>query len=117
MRRILRNDHLLLAALALIVGAASAYGTFLFRLGIDFLQEASFGFALNETMPTTDVLAWWHIILVPTLGGLFVGLFLHFANGGERAHTIAQVIEASALRGGQITPRAGLTSFVAHGVS
>jgi CIC family chloride channel protein len=117
LRRILRNDHLLLAALALIVGAASAYGTFLFRLGIDFLQEASFGFALNETMPTTDVLAWWHIILVPTLGGLFVGLFLHFANGGERAHTIAQVIEASALRGGQITPRAGLTSFVAHGVS
>lgn len=116
-RRVLRNEHLLLAGMALAVGAASAYGALLFRLAVDFVQASTFGFPLDEMMPSTDVLAWWHIMLVPVLGGLVIGLFLHFFHGGQRAHAIANVIEASALRGGKMSLKDGLVSATAHAAS
>ncbi len=116
LRRILRNDHLLLAAMALVVGVLSGYGTLVFRFIVDVLQESTFGVALSAAVPSTNLLAWWHILLVPTVGGLVVGVFLHLALGG-RAHTIAHVIEASALRGGRMPARDGIVSFFAHAAS
>ena len=56
-------------------------------------------------------------MLVPTVGGLLIGVFLHFANGGNRPHAIADVIEASALRGGKMSLRAGLVSAVGNAAS
>jgi CIC family chloride channel protein len=116
-RRVLRNEHLLLGVMALAVGAVSAYGALLFRLAVDAVQEIAFGVALDEVIPSMDALAWWHIMLIPTLGGLLIGLFLHFFHSGQRAHAIAHVIEASALRGGRISLKDGLVSAVAHGAS
>ncbi len=116
-RRILRNEHLLLAVMALVVGVAAAYGALFFRLAIDFMQELAFGFPLDEMMPSTDALAWWHIMLVPSVGGLLIGVFLHFANGGNRPHAIGNVIEASALRGGKMSLRDGLVSAVGNAAS
>jgi len=117
LRRVLRNEHLLLAAMALAVGAAAAYGALFFRLAIDFVQELAFGLPLDALTPTTEMLAWWHILLVPTAGGLAIGVFLHFAHGGRRAHAIADVIEASALRGGRMSLRDGLVSAVGNAAS
>lgn len=116
-RRIVRNEHVTLGVLAFVVGAAAAYGALLFRLAVGFIQEGAFGFSFDRLMPTTDRLLWWHVLLVPTLGGLVVGLILHRFHNGGRAHSIAQVIEASALRGGRISARDGAVSTVVHAVS
>jgi CIC family chloride channel protein len=116
-RRVLRNEYLLLGVMALAVGAVSAYGALLFRLAVDAVQEIAFGVALDEVIPSMAALAWWHIMLIPTFGGLLIGLFLHFFHSGQRAHAIAHVIEASALRGGRISLKDGLVSAVAHGAS
>lgn len=117
LRRVLRNEHLLLGVMALAVGAVAAYGALFFRLAVDAIQELAFGLPLDEGVPTMESLAWWHIILVPTLGGLMIGLFLHYFHGGGRAHAIAHVIEASALRGGKMSLKDGLVSTVVHGAS
>ena len=117
MRRVLRNEHLLLGVMALAVGVVSAYGALVFRIAVEALQTLTFGAALDEVIPSTEALAWWHIMLVPTVGGLLIGLFLHFFHGGGRAHAIAHVIEASALRGGKMSLKDGLVSAVAHGAS
>ena len=116
-RRVLRNEHLLLAATALAVGAAAAYGALFFRLAIDFVQDFAFGFPLDEMIPSTEALAWWHIMLVPSVGGLLIGIFLRFAHGGNRPHAIGHVIEASALRGGKMSLREGLVSAVGNAAS
>lgn len=116
-RRVLRNEHLLLGVMALAVGAVSAYGALVFRVAVDALQEFVFGLPLDEVVPTLESLAWWHIMLVPTLGGLAIGIFLHFFHSGGHAHAIAHVIEASALRGGKMSLKDGLVSTVAHGAS
>lgn len=116
-RRVLRNEHLLLGVMALAVGAVSAYGAVVFRLGVDAMQETFFGFALDELVPSRGMLSWWHIMLVPTVGGLLIGLFLRVYHGGGRAHAISHVIEASALRGGRMSLKDGLVSAAVHSAS
>lgn len=117
LRRVLRNEHLLLGVMALAVGAVAAYGALFFRLAVDAIQELAFSAPLDVAVPSLETLAWWHIMLVPTVGGLMIGLFLHYFHGGGRAHTIAHVIEASALRGGKISLKDGMVSAVVHGAS
>ena len=117
LRRVLRNEHLLLGVMALAVGAASAYGALLFRLGVEAIQETVFGFSLDALVPTRENLEWWQIMAVPTVGGLLIGIFLHVYHGGGRAHAIAHVIEASALRGGRMSLKDGLVSAAVHGAS
>lgn len=117
LRRVLRNEHLLLGVMALAVGAVAAYGALFFRLAVDAIQEIAFGAPLDVAVPSLETLAWWHIMLVPSLGGLMIGLFLHFFHNGGRAHAIAHVIEASALRGGRMSLKEGLVSSVVHGAS
>jgi len=116
-RRVLRNEHLLLGIMALAVGAVSAYGAVVFRLGVDAMQETFFGFALDELVPTRGMFDWWHIMLVPTFGGLLIGLFLRVYHGGGRAYAISHVIEASALRGGRMSLKDGLVSAAVHSAS
>lgn len=113
-RRIVRNEHLTLGVLALAVGVAAAYGALVFRIGVGEIQKLSFGFSLEEIMLDTGGLPWWQIVAVPAIGGLLVGLILKYANGGKRAHGIAQVIEASALRGARMSLKDGIVSTVVH---
>ena len=117
LRRVLRNEHLLLGVMALAVGVVSAYGALLFRLGVEEMQAVFFGVSLDVAIPTLERITWWHIVLVPTIGGLLIGIFLHVYHGGNRAYSIAHVIEASALRGGRISLKDGLVSAAVNGAS
>lgn len=114
MRRLARNEHLIMGAMALGIGIAAAYGALVFRIGVGEIQRASFGISLGEFLPDASHLPWWLVIAVPTLGGLFVGAVIKFANGGRRAHSVAHVIEASALRGGRMSLKDGIVSTVIH---
>ncbi len=113
-RRIVRNEHLTLGVLALVVGIAAAYGALVFRFGVGKIQEVSFGFSLEEFVLEAGGLPWWQVLAVPAVGGLLVGLILKFAHSGARPHGIAHVIEASALKGGRMSLRDGLVSTVIH---
>lgn len=113
-RRLVRNEHLTIGVLALAVGIAAAYGALIFRIGVGEIQKIGYGFPLDEVVLETGGLPWWQVMAVPALGGLFVGLILKFLHGGGRAHGIAHVIEASALRGGRMSLKDGLVSTVIH---
>lgn len=112
-RRIVRNEHLTLGVLALVVGVAAAYGALVFRIGVGKIQEVSFGFSLDEIILEAGSLPWWQVVAVPAIGGLIVGLILQF-HGRGRAHTISHVIEASALKGGRMSLKDGIVSTVVH---
>jgi len=59
----------------------------------------------------------WQVLLIPTAGGLLVGLFLQFVMPGGRAMGVADVIEAMALRNGRMRLRDGLSSALVSIVS
>ena len=111
-----RNEQLVLSVLAAIIGVVVAYGAIGFLALITLLQELTFTtdltFAsiLERIYLFSSSLPWWHVMLVPTVGGFLIGLFLKFVMPGGQAQGVAQVIEAGALRGGHIGMDRGLAA-------
>lgn len=117
LRRFLRNDHVVLSVLALAVGLAAGFGAVAFRLAISGVQWLGFGVSEERLITGLAGTPWWLVVVVPTAGGLVIGLFRHFVMGGARAEGVPHVIEAAALNGGRMSLRTGLASAVVHAVS
>ena len=62
-------------------------------------------------------LPWWQLLLVPSLGGLAVGLFVYYLMPEKRPLGVPQVIEASALHGGRMTLSSGIKAAVVSSAS
>ncbi len=107
-RRFIRNDQLILSVLAVIVGAAAAFGTVLMRLAITELHDAFFGTDGGSLVAAVAEASWWQVLIVPSFGGLIIGLLIYYMMPERRHQGVAAVIEASALRGGRMSFRAGL---------
>ncbi|MEC7488729.1 MAG: chloride channel protein [Pseudomonadota bacterium] len=107
-RRFVRNQQLILIVLAVFAGTAAAFGAVLFREIISLFQAGTYGASLEKMSGILKDLPDWHIVIVPTLGGLLIGLFVHYCMPGRRGRGVADVIEAAALRSGSITLREGL---------
>ncbi len=88
----------LLGVTASLIGLVTAGGIWLFKRLIDLVQAI----ALTRLAPALAPLGTWSIALLPFLGGLVVGLILHWFVGVERHHGVAGVIEAVALAGGRL---------------
>jgi len=117
LRAILRNEQLVLLVLAVIMGAVASYGAIAFRYLYLMIQGVSFGTFADMLYTQAQNLPAWHILLVPTLGGLLIGLFVHFFMPGRRPHAVADVMEAVAVRSGRIGMRAGLGSALVSAAS
>ena len=110
LRRILRNDQLVLALLAVVIGAAASAGAIGFRLLLGGVQFLGFGFSSERVATLASGLPWWQILLVPCIGGLAVGLLLRYVMPGQAPLGVPDVMEASALRGARMSLGAGLTA-------
>ena len=116
-RKFAHKEQVVLSLLAVALGVLAAYGSIAFRLLIGMVQELAFGSASERLFSVASELAWWHIILAPTVGGLAVGLFVHTIMPGRRNQGVADVIEASALHDGRMSFRAGIGAALAAAVS
>ena len=111
-----RNDQVVLFFLAAIIGMAAGYGAIGFRLLVAGFQWSFFGNPMDRIFSSAVSLPWWHLILVPTLGGLAIGLFTRFVLPGRLPQGVADVMAASALRSGRMPLREGLAAaFVSAG--
>ena len=97
-------------AAAMVVGMLSAIAAILFRLGIDLLQSPWLGREIEQVVTLGRDVPGWLRLAVPVAGGLVVGLVLQWALVTRRTGSVADVIEARALRSGQLTLREGLIS-------
>ena len=107
---------------ALGIGVLTAYGVIALRLLIGSVQFIGFGVFEERLYETAQTLDWWHILLVPTLGGFVVGgLLVYGKRSGalpdHRAHGIADVMEARGLFGGRVSSKNGLMSAIIAGIS
>ncbi len=117
MRRFLRNDQLVLLVLAIIMGAIAAYGAIGFGYLYRLVQGLTFG-TFAETLYThAQDLPPWQIIAVPTIGGLFIGLFIHFFMPGGRPRGVADVMEGISLHSGRMDIRSTLGAAVVSAAS
>ena len=105
-----RNDQVLLFFLAAIIGMAAGYGAIAFRLLVAGQHYVLFGNPMDRIFSSAVSLPWWHLIMVPTLGGLAIGLFTRYVLPGRLPQGVADVMAASALRNGRMSLREGLAA-------
>ncbi len=100
--------------IALFIGIAAGFAALVFRKSINALQYLAYG---TEDMARIHSLAaqlpWYWVLIVPILGGLAVGLILHFFTPDARSRSVADVIEGAALNEGRVEHREGVASALA----
>jgi CIC family chloride channel protein len=115
--RLVRSEQVILSLLAGLVGVAAAYGSIGFRELIALIQGAGFASMGGPLVAAVAQLPWWQIVAVPALGGLAVGLLVRFFQAGARPHGVAEVMEASVLRGGRIALKQGVVAALGATIS
>ncbi len=92
------SQTVLLVILAILVGLGSGIGVWLFKLTYNLL----FSFLYHTGIGWLAPLGRWAIILIPCLGGLFVGIFNRLFLRTEKIHGTAAVMQSVALSGGRL---------------
>ena len=117
LRKIVRNDQLILAVLALAAGALVGGAVIAFRLLINLFQTVFFGDGTELLVTHLTQLSWAHALAPPVVGGLMVGLFIHYFMPGRRPQGVAEVVEANAFHKGRMSLKTGLYAAVASALS
>jgi chloride channel protein, CIC family len=115
--RLVRHEQVILFILSVVIGLIAGGCAIVFREGIAFVQKLGFGFSSARVHSMAALLPWWHILLVTTAGGLVVGLMVRFLMPGGRPEGVADVVAASALRGGRMPLGNGLWAAAISAVS
>src|SRR5258706_14907885 len=109
----LTSEPVIVGGTGLVLGLLSGLGVWLFKRLIDLASLAAaggLGGVLGRISP-------WALFLVPVVGGLAVGLLMHFFVGEERHHGVAGIMEAVALAGGRLRYQRAPVKVVAAALS
>ena len=117
LRRVLRNDQLVLLVLALLAGVLAAYGAIAFRELYLATRLLAFGTQSEELYSHAAALPAWQRVLAPALGGLFIGLFVRYVMPDRRPRGVGDVMEAVALHSGNMSLRAAIGGAVVSATS
>ncbi|MEO0702424.1 MAG: chloride channel protein [Pseudomonadota bacterium] len=100
--------------IALLIGTAAGFAALFFRRGIEWLQATVYGAEdIKMIHSFAETLEWYHILIIPIIGGLIVGLILNWFTDDGRVRSVADVIEGAALRDGRVETKAGIASAAA----
>ncbi|MCE0505368.1 chloride channel protein [Roseivivax sp. GX 12232] len=97
--------------IALAIGIASGFAALIFRIGIEWLQTRLYGTEDPNLLASfAETLPWYWVLAIPVLGGVTVGLIVHFFTPDGRVRSVADVIEGAALNDGRVEKKAGIAS-------
>ena len=111
------TEQPLLWLLAVVVGVISGYAALGFYWTVQTLQEGLYGTTEARLETEAARLDWWVVLLVPTFGGIIVGIILAVFSRSGRPASVAEVIEASRLHGGKMPLRRGIVAAAVSAVS
>jgi CIC family chloride channel protein len=101
--------------LAVVIGVFGGLGAVLFRYLIRLVQTLAYG-PEDYTLSLFDGMAWWVIVLIPTVGGLIVGPIVYYFAREARGHGVPEVMEAVALKQGVIRKRIVVAKTLASAI-
>ncbi len=110
------TEHTFMIIMAIIIGIIGGYGAIVFRNLIKLFESIFFGSgAIN--LAYIEGLPWYVKLLVPAIGGLFVGPIIYFFAREAKGHGVPEVMEAIILKGGAIRPRVVIAKIIASAIS
>ncbi|MFQ5593813.1 MAG: chloride channel protein [Anaerolineae bacterium] len=89
-----------LTGTALVVGLGAGFGAIIFRWLINSFTSLAF----DGGSQALGFLGRYYVLLIPAIGGLFVGPMIYRFAREAKGHGVPEVMEAVALRGGRIRP-------------
>ena len=104
-------------AMAMIVGLLGGYGAVGFRWLIHFFNIIFFGTGSDNSLTLLLDLPWYKKLIPPIIGGALVGPIVYFFAREARGPGVSEVIEAVALRGGNIRKRVVLIKTLATAIT
>ena len=109
------GENSIMALLAIVVGLAGGYGAVGFRYLINYVQTLAYGSA-DTLLDVVTTVTWYWRIIIPAIGGLIVGLLVHYFAREAKGHGVPEVMEAVALRGGVIRKRLVVVKSLASAI-
>ncbi len=110
--RLLDADSSVMLLTSLLVGICSGLGAVLFRHLIDWMQN----FAYQDFAGLVEEYYPLHLILIPAIGGAFVGPLVYYFAREAKGHGVPEVMESLELRGGRIRPRVVVVKSLASSI-
>ncbi len=101
--------------LAGLIGVFAGLGAYVLNLLVNLVHFLFYNRLYN--LVQIDWFSYLLLALFPALGGLIVGLIIHFFAREARGHGVPSVIEAIANRGGYIRPRVTLVTSLTAGTT
>jgi len=98
--------------LAVLVGIVAGFGAIAFRWLIKSFQYLFFG----NGAAILSFMGPYHVILLPAIGGLIVGLLVYYGAREAKGHGVPEVMEAVAVKGGRIRPRVAIIKSLASSI-
>ena len=110
---------LLITAVALVIGGASAVAAFCLLRLIGVITNAAFYQRLSTSMAAPGALhhPWWLILTAPAAGGLIVGLMARYGSEKIRGHGMPETIDAIVTGGSKVAPRVAVLKPLSAAVS
>jgi CIC family chloride channel protein len=112
MGRFRSTEHTFMVIVAIIIGIAGGFGAVGIQFLIKFFKELFWG-TDEYTIQYLSTLPLYVKIGVPVLGGLIVGIIVHFFSSEAKGHGVPEVMEAIALKNGIIRPRVVISKLFA----
>lgn len=110
------TEYTFLVILAVIIGVLAGLGAVGFRFLIRFIQLIAYR-EWDYSLELIRGMEWYLVVLIPALGGLFVGIIVYFFAREAKGHGVPEVMEAVALRSGRIRPRVVIAKSFASAIS
>ncbi len=92
LKKIIFDEQLLTILLSLIIGTLAAYAAISFKLIFEILQKIFYGTSLDSSIYNLENISWILILIVPSIGGLAVGLLIYFFMPNKRSTGVADII-------------------------
>jgi chloride channel protein, CIC family len=110
---------LLITAVALVIGGASAVAAFCLPRLIGLITNGVFYQRLSTAMTAPGLVRHpaWLILLAPVAGGLIVGLMARYGSEKIRGHGMPETIDAIVTGGSKVSPRVAVLKPISAAVS
>jgi CIC family chloride channel protein len=109
---LLRTELGVTIGLAIVVGVIAGLGAVAFRKMIWGFQQLFF----EDGATAFGFMGDYYVIILPAIGGLFVGLLIYFLAGEAKGHGVPEVMAAVAAKGGRIRARVSAVKALASSI-
>jgi len=116
-QRLHRHVHTEMLLWATLLGFLAGLGSILFKKIILFIQTHTFGSDIGNLAEIASQLPWYTLLLIPSLGGLAVGVLTVFFAPEAKGHGVPEVMNAVVLTGGRIRPRVAIVKMLSSALS